>query len=328
MTTERSGRVAYLVMSHRLPDQVARLAATLRAGSPGAPIVVHHDPEGEPLHDPARRALAAAEVRVLEPPEPLGRDGLGLLLAVLRAVRLMLRSLEFDQLVLLSGQDYPLRPIAEIEAELLDGPFDACVEAVTVAPARLGALARRRPVDEFTGRYFYRWARVPGPLAFAYERASPVRRAARVAWPFVLVRRLPSGVHVGAVRRRTPFTAAMPCRRGADWWILSRRAAETLDAAAAEHPELLRYLRGALAPSESYVATVLGADRSLRRSADHRRYVRRRPDRPSPDVLGVDALDEVLASGALFARKFDSGVDAAVLDALDERVRGGRSPWP
>jgi hypothetical protein len=149
-----------------------------------------------------------------------------------------------------------------------------------------------------------------------------VRRAARLAWPFVLVRRLPTGVHVGAVRRRTPFTAAMPCRRGADWWILSRRAAETLDVAASDHPELLRYLRRALSPSESYVATVLAADPALRRSADHRRYVRWQPNRPNPDVLGRDALEEALGSGALFARKFDSGVDAAVLDALDERVRG------
>src|SRR5688572_18128501 len=98
------GRVAYLIMSHRLPAQVARLAATLRAGSPEAPVVVHHDPHGEPLTDAARRALAAADVRLLAPDAPLGWGGLGLLVAVLRALRLMLRSLEFDQLVLLSGQ--------------------------------------------------------------------------------------------------------------------------------------------------------------------------------------------------------------------------------
>lgn len=308
-------------MSHRLPAQVRRLAATLRDGSPEAPLVVHHDPSGEPLGAGDRRALVLNRVRLLAPPGPLGWGRLELLVAVLRAVRLMLRSLDFDRLVLLSGQDYPLRPVREIEAELLAAPFDAHLEAVAVAPARLGALARRRPVDEFTGRYFYRWTRVPDPLAAAYERSAVAARTARVLWPFVLVRRLPTGLHVGAVRRRTPFTATMPCRRGADWWILSRRAAEALDAAVSAHPDLLRHHRRTLSPSESYVQTVLAAEPTLRRTADHRRYVRWQPNRANPDVLRLDALDAMLASGALFARKFDTTVDAAVLDALDERVR-------
>jgi hypothetical protein len=53
--TAPPGRVAYLVVSHRLPDQ---------AGSPAAPVVVHHDPSGEPLHAGARRSLAGVGVRV------------------------------------------------------------------------------------------------------------------------------------------------------------------------------------------------------------------------------------------------------------------------
>ncbi len=319
-----SGRVAYLIVSHRLPDQVARLAGALRAGSPAAPIVVHHDPSGEPLHAGARRALHDAEVRVLEPPGSLGWGGPGLLVAVLRSVRLMLRALEFDWVVLLSGQDYPLRPVAEIEAELLAAPHDAYLEAVSVPRARLGALARRRGVDEFTGRYFFRWTRVPDEAAAHWERRPRLRAATRLAWPFVLVRRLPTGLHAGVVRARTPFTATMPCRRGADWWMLSRRAAETLDRAADERPELLRYLRSSIAPSEAYVATIVGAEPGLRRVADHRRFVRWRARRPSPDVLGLGDLDAMLASGMLFARKFDSGVDAAMLDALDERIRRSR----
>jgi hypothetical protein len=56
--TAPPGRVAYLVVSPRLPDHVARLGRVLRAGSPAAPVVVHHDPSGEPLHAGARRSPA------------------------------------------------------------------------------------------------------------------------------------------------------------------------------------------------------------------------------------------------------------------------------
>ena len=210
--------------------------------------------------------------------------------------------------------------MAEIEAELLAAPHDAFLEAVSVPRARPGALARRRGVDEFTGRYFYRWARLPDALAARYDRLPAAQTAARVVWPFVLVRRLPTGLHAGIVRARTPFTATMPCRRGADWWMLSRRACEALDRAADERPEVLRYLRSSIAPSEAYVATVIGAEPGLRRVADHRRYVRWRALQPSPDVLRLADLDDMLASGMMFARKFDSEVDAGVLDALDERV--------
>jgi hypothetical protein len=46
---------------------------------------------------------------------------------------------------------------------------------------------------------------------------------------------------------------------------------------------------------------------------------------PGPAVLTVDDLDSMLASGKLFARKFDTTVDAAVLDRLDELADGSAS---
>jgi hypothetical protein len=41
---------------------------------------------------------------------------------------------------------------------------------------------------------------------------------------------------------------------------------------------------------------------------------------PAPAVLGRSDLDAMLASGKLFARKFDASVDPDVLDLLDAHI--------
>src|SRR3954469_9919526 len=56
-------RVAYLVCSHRDPDQVLRLLQTLRTGSPSAALLVHHDARGSL----DRRALAGLGVSLVPP---------------------------------------------------------------------------------------------------------------------------------------------------------------------------------------------------------------------------------------------------------------------
>jgi len=44
----RTGPIAVVVLSHRAPDQVARLASRLQDGS-DVVVAIHHDPNGEPL---------------------------------------------------------------------------------------------------------------------------------------------------------------------------------------------------------------------------------------------------------------------------------------
>ena len=90
-------RVAYLVMSYLGP--VERLVATLRAGSPDALVAVHHDPRVRPLGEVDALRIA---------PRPIAWGHGSQLLAVLHALR-TIRD-RADWFVLLSGQDYPVRP--------------------------------------------------------------------------------------------------------------------------------------------------------------------------------------------------------------------------
>lgn len=292
----------YVVLSHRQPDQVLRLARTLRTGSPSCTLVLHHDDRHVGLDETALAALGRVE-RVL-PPTPVAWGWTSQLDMLVRCLRHALDRVDFEWLVVLSGQDYPIRPLEVSERELRERPWDAYVERVPVAPPSWS----RTEADEFARRYFYRYRpiRPPGPV---------LRRVVSAARPLLTLREMPWGTVLGVRGRRL----SEHTQRGADWLTLSRAAVE---AVVDGDPVLMRHYRRALMPTESYPHTVLHTTVGMQLSGDTRRFTRWDPGSPNPAVLGVDDLDAMLASGNDFARKFDPDVDARVLDELDRVVLG------
>jgi hypothetical protein len=274
-----TARVAYLVFSYVGP--VERLVATLRDGSPDAVIAVHHDPRVRPLGEVDAIRIAPCPVR-------WGHGSQ--LLAVLHALLAVRERAEW--FVLLSGQDYPVRPLAQIEAGLRGA--DAFVQATPVKPLTW----RRGEADEFARRYRMRWRPVDDRVAQVAARADPLAH----------VRTLPGGTYLGL--RATP---PLPPFHGSDWCTLSRRA---VDAVLAAPAAVLDHFLHTIVPTEAFMQTVL-ANSTLTLHPDNRRHVRFAPSSPNPRVLTRDDVDAALASGADFARKFD---DPAVLDEIDRRL--------
>jgi hypothetical protein len=233
--------------------------------------------------------------------------------------------------VLLSGDDYPVRPIAAIEAALAGSDTAGFIESHLCEPPKV---RRGASVDEHALRYHYRWSSPRPSRRFG-------RALAAVLSPQFAVATTPAGVRIGVSAKRSPFKPArtnrwaipvrhnplstvaaerapfgegLDCHYGPASFVLSRRAVDVIDAAVREHPELVLYYRDTLVPVESYVHTVLANDRSLSLVSESRRL------RLSGPIGDVDAL---LASGADFAGPFDP--DAVVLDAIDDRIRRSSS---
>ena len=272
----------------------------------------HHDDRSSQLD---RAALDALDVLRIEPPSPVAWGEFAQLAMILRCLRFALAQADFDWLVLLSGQDYPVRPVAEIECSLALADVDAFAETRPCARPSLAAIP-----DEFAARYFFRWRPLPPRVPPRLVRAAGLRgRLARL-------RAMPSGTWVGVRALRSPFGSAFACYRGGDWLTLSRAAVEAVERFADDRPDVLGYYTHTLHPNESFVQTVLGNDPSLRLSGDTRRYnVWDRPHMSGPRVLTIGDLELVLGSGTDFARKFDETVDRAALDELDSRVHAPRS---
>jgi Core-2/I-Branching enzyme len=311
--------VAYLISSDTSPGQLTRLAAVLRAGSPRGPIAVRHDDAGGTLD---LRRMHELDVDLLETTSVESGSAAELMM-LLRCIRRVLESARFDWLVLISGDDYPVRPIAEIETALTGADTDGFIESHVCAPPARGAT-----INEHALRYHYRWS--------SPRRSRPFGRAlAGALSPHLAVEVTPAGIRIGVPAKRSPFKTprrkplatpirhnplsavqaerspfgeGLECRYGSRSFVLSRRAVEVIDTAVREHPELVLYYRDTLVPVESYIHTVLANDPSISLRDENRRF----------ELSGTVNVDAVLTSGADFAGPFDP--DADVLDAIDARV--------
>ena len=307
-------RVCYLIQSHRDPQQLRRLVATLGRSSPNCLVLVMHD-EAHGSIDPASLPCEA-ELHYRAVSTPVKRGYLSMLDPYLAGVEwLRRRSLDYDWLVYLSGQDYPTQPLAESEAGLAATPVDGYLRHWPALSAE-GPWRRRR---QGLRRYFYRYRDAP---AWALPLLRPARALNGIqSWMHV---HLVYGPRVGLRLRRTPFDRGRVCYVGWQWTTLRRACVETLLDELACQPELVAHYRDTICPDESLVQTVLvnaraadGAPR-FRFANDNLRFADNLASTDGRPRVLLEADFERLTSGDYpFARKFDPAVDSRVLDRLD-----------
>ncbi len=235
-------------------------------------------------------------------------------------MRWLLEHRDFDWVVFLSGQDYPVKPLATIEAELATTAHDGFIEA--------------KPFDDVAwhighGRYDYQFYDAPPFPGWACVKRHLKRRMQahlRLGKRLPLVA-IPSERHgqrrIGLKPMRSPFNNNHRGYFGSQWWTLSRKALSAMVRASDARPDIAQHYRHTLwAPTESFFHTLLLNDQSLKlATSDAKRFVSwSHPETGHPDVLTRDDLDRASASGAHFARKINARFDSSVLDTLDRRI--------
>ena len=129
----RRPRLLYFITSYRSPDQLERLLQVLRSAQPAAELVVHHDVHATPL-DPA--VISRVGGHLLTSSFPILWDDLSLDRARWRVMRWALETLQFDWMVLLSEQDYPIASPGRISST---GPISRKAVASSITgPMGLG----------------------------------------------------------------------------------------------------------------------------------------------------------------------------------------------
>jgi hypothetical protein len=314
-------RVVYVVLSHKNPAQVARLIRLLRTRSDRSHVVLHHDESSTQF--PLALLGGLTNIHVM-PGRPISWGTFGWVEAILRAMHWTLEHIEFDWLVALSGQDYPIRPLPEIERFLAATETDAFVKGFSLG-------ARPETAGEDLQRYLYRYYRVPGGSRSASRTDSPTRKGAtmarrlREAQPLISLKRSPSALYVGIRRVAVPFDEDFRWYRGSTWFTLSHKVVTIVDRFARTNARRMRYFRRQWVPEESFVPTVVLNHPNLRVHPDHLRFIRFGAKAAHPDILTMGDADDMLSSGKHFARKFDISVDERILDLIDERVHAETS---
>jgi len=274
-------RIAYVISAYKLPAQLERLMRRLVA--PGVTFTVHVDRKTR------RRVYEEMVSRtndldvVFLPRHVSHWGGFGHVRATLKGIRRLVREhVPFDYAVLLTGQDYPLRPAAGIAGFL-------------------GNAGRRS--------YMNHW---PLPYAPWGDRGGLDRIE---DWHVITYRRL----HVALpLRRRLPL-GLRPWGGGA-YWCLSGEVVGYIDDFVQRSPDYLRFFEHVLVPDELFFQTiVMNSDLGASVENDNLRYIDWSRE-PAPAVLQEGDLPVLAASPKLFARKFDETVDPVVLDLLDAHL--------
>jgi hypothetical protein len=139
----------------------------------------------------------------------------------------------------------------------------------------------------------------------------------------VRVQRRPGSVFspgVGVRTRAHPFTADRPCRKGSDWFLMSREVFDDLLDQMASSPELIEHFRHCYCPNESFFHTILLPRWETVNAGRNLQYIRFVGASAHPKTLRSADWPAIVASDAFFARKFDAA-DTALLDQIDRELR-------
>jgi len=305
-------RICYFIQNHLAPRQISRLVGTLRRAQPDCFILVGHDGfAGHCTADELRRAL---DVDVFDFREPARRGYFSLIQPYFDAVEwLSARGVSYDWLVYLSAQDYPVRPLKELESLLAtsgcDGflrYWDACAPENPWGRPRQGAR-----------RYLYQYLEAPRWTAPALRVLRSLNGIQSLVH-FHLV----YGARVGLRSPGAPFGGDLTCYAGTQWTTLRRACAEHAVERAHGEPELLRWFQGTVCPCEAVVQTLLVNGGRFELRDDDLRYADFTGSRDGrPRTLTAEDLPAITGGGShYFARKFDIQGDARVLDLLDARI--------
>jgi len=237
----------------------------------------------------------------------------------------MQEHLEFDWVVMLSAQDYPIKSLANLADNLAQAGADAVFSAVPLSELTIAERMKARQ------RYLFQYG-TSAPDWSASSRSGIrglLRRGTRslvaavnVVQPLFKLYRLPDGMpyRFGWRARSTPFDDSWPCWKGSQWFAMSRCGLEYVLTYLVDHPEYVNYYRRTMVPDESMLATIVFNSRYLRVANRDVTYTRWRIGSGHPDIFETVDLLELAAVPQYFARKFDIDKDERILDELDKLI--------
>jgi hypothetical protein len=279
-------KIAYILLTHRDPAQIERLVSRLI--DPDSCVFIHVDRRTRAgiYEEAASRLHGYANLRFIERVRS-NYASFGLVQAAIDGLRTALAGgTGFDYFILLSEQDYPIKPRSEIAATLGNGAGASFMEYRDLKSGQVGWEDRYEC-------YHFNFIRKHGI-------SEPLTKALKI---------------------RMSFPHGLKAYGGSQWWCLTEECVRYVLGFIDDNPGYVRFFKRTWAPDEMFFQSiVMNSPLAGRIVNDNLRYIDWPiPGSSHPAVLTMADYARLLASQALFARKFDIRLDSGILDVLDGR---------
>lgn len=285
---------AYIIIAHKYPSQLHRLVSALTDES--STFFIHLDKKANIAA--FQRLIGGSRVHWVERVEANWGE-FGLVEATLNALKAVRASGRvFDRILLLSGQDYPIKSNDTIDEFLRQSPHSNFIEYHSLPnPVKWQPKGGMYRVN----KYFF------GLKAYQRYRAKALNFLA-IIFPF-LRRRLPQGMK--------PYAGSM-------WWIIDDYSLRYILDYVEANPDYIAFHKKTFAADELFFHMILlnATDERVRANIvnDDKRFIKWKDITAAhPEQLSEEHLEEIQQSDALFARKFDITEDDAILQRIEQQ---------
>lgn len=307
---------AILIMAHKNTNQIVRLVRFFPEGR--CVCFIHIDAKSSIDKDELKARLEEENANAIILDESI--SGVLACWSLVEVSILLLKQalqyerenkIRFDYFRLLSGQDYPIKSFAEYDAFLKEKPD----EYVGVQFADEEQEVRDK---------FLRW-RNPRPREYA--ALHPEHKL----WNIISI----GGSHLYEVVKTkligTPEAYLLKHDvkpvGGPSWWTISHKLVDEILEEYEKNGVITQVISQTATPEESYIQTIY-VNSALYKGDRPGNLTIGNYGRREQEVTGhtypfrKEDYDELMTCGDFFARKFDTEVDAEILDLLDKRIYG------
>jgi len=290
-------KIIYLIIAHKNPKQVIKLVNKINTGN--VCILIHF---GKDADDKSFELLVSefeGEKNIFFIKRYESFWGRGIIEPILEGINVIAqKNLQFDFIVLLSGQDYPIKNRGEISNFFRNNRGKSFVSYVQL------------PEPTWDKGVNYRWER------FFYTSFNPRKNfSSKIKFYFMnfVYNRL---ILILYGKRKFP-TEFIPYG-GSAWWCLSKDAIQYIYNFVKENEEFVEFFDYVFLPDEIFFQTILLnsplKENIVNQSLTYDNWI---AGGSHPKILCTEDFDALMTIDALFARKFDAKECQEILDMID-----------
>ena len=210
--------------------------------------------------------------------------------------------MEFDYLINLSGQDYPIKNNLYIQNILQENKGMSLIRHIPIP------YPSHPHIEDLVKYWHIYWRDYHFVLPRENMFASPVLNS---IWN-IFAKKI-------TLRRKPPLN--LTPYYGSSYWCLSHECVDYVYDYVGRNESFINYFKYVQFPTEFFFQTILQnsifKDRIIN---DNLRYIDFSSKKANPKVLGKEDFDKFIDSRNIFARKFDVTYDPDVLDMIDKKI--------